>query len=146
MVVGQQAEPSWLLAASNMLSDPGFWLLAVVPIALALFGLRVTRGSLPRRRMLYGVVGAMVWSGFQAAQLFLAFDGVHGATARTTSFTFFLAIFPVLAAGAAGLAIGAWRRLALRVALPLTIASAMIATATGMTAAFTVIDMVNAAG
>ena len=96
--------------------------------------------------MLYGVAGALLWSGFQTAQLFRAFDGVHGATARTTSFTFFLAIFPVLVAGAAGLAIGLWRRLALRVALPLTIAAAMIATATGMTAAFSIIDMVNAAG
>jgi hypothetical protein len=96
--------------------------------------------------MLYGVAGAVLWSGFQAAQLFLALDGAHVATARTTSFTFFLAIFPVLAAGTAGLAIGAWRRLALRVALPLTIAAAMMATATGMTAAFSVIDMVSAAG
>jgi len=145
-VVVQQPEHSWLAAAGYILTDSGFWMLAAVPIVLALFGLRVTRGRLPRGRVLYGVSAAVLWSGFQTSQLLRAFDVLHGATMRTATFTFFLAIFPVFVAGSAGLSIGSWRRLALRVALPLTVFAAMIATATGWTAAFSIIEMVNAAG
>jgi hypothetical protein len=142
-VVGQQ--PSLLATTGHFLVEPAYWMTAAVPIALALFGLRFTRNQLPRRRALYGLIGALLWAGFQATQLFRAFDGIHTGM-RTTSFTFFLAVFPVLVAGVAGLAIGLWRRLALRIALPLAVLSAMIATATGLNAAFSIVELVNAAG
>ena len=144
-VVGQQPDQSWLATTGHMLVEPGYWMVAAVPIALAFFGLRYTRDRLPRQRALYGMAGALLWSGFQAVQLFRALDGVHTGM-RTTTFTFFLTVFPALAAGVAGLAIGRWRRLAFRLALPLAVLSAMIATATGMNAAFSVMDLVNAAG
>ena len=140
--------PSWLARGGPLRSsDPGFWMLAAVPIALALFGLRVTRGqsaetaSALRRRGCRALVG--VPGGAAASARSMACTARPRARRRSrSSWRSFPCSSPAPPASRSEL----WRRLALRVALPLTVASAMIATATGMTAAFSIIDMVNAAG